>query len=88
MHEMSLMNNLMSQIEVLAKQNNAKTVSGVKIRLGALSHFSKEHFRQHFDIAAKGSMAEGARLDIELLRDESDPLAYDIILDEIEVDGL
>lgn len=88
MHEMSLMNNLMNQIEILAKEHDAKTVSGIKIRLGALSHFSKEHFKEHFDIVAKGTLAEGAQLDIELLTDEDDPLAYDIVLEEIEVDGL
>jgi hydrogenase nickel incorporation protein HypA/HybF len=88
MHEMSLMNNLMSQIETLAREHDAKTVSGIKIRLGALSHFSTEHFKEHFDIVAKGSLAEGAELDIELLTDENDPLAYDIVLEEIEVDGL
>lgn len=88
MHEMSLMNNLMRQIEALAREHDATTVSGIKIRLGALSHFSKEHFKEHFDIVAKGSLAEDARLDIELLTDENDPLAYDIVLEEIEVDGL
>lgn len=88
MHEMSLMNNLMRQIETLAREHDAKTVSGIKVRLGALSHFSKEHFKEHFDIVAKGSLAEDAQLDIELLTDENDPLAYDIVLEEIEVDGL
>jgi len=87
MHEMSLMTNLMRQIEVLAKEHQATRVCGIKIRLGALSHFSKEHFKEHFDIVAKGSLAEGAQLDIELLADEDDPLAYDVIIEEIDVDG-
>lgn len=86
MHEMSLMNNLMKQIETLAKENNAKRVSGVKVQLGALSHFSKEHFREHFEIASQDTIAAGARLHIELSSDHTAPNAQDVIIDEIEVD--
>ena len=86
MHETSVMTNLMTQIESLAKEHKAKRVSRIKVKLGALSHFSKDHFRDHFDIASKDTIAMGAHLDIELLSDEKDPHAQDIILEEIDVD--
>ena len=86
MHETSLMNNLMRQIKLLATENDAKRVSGIKVKLGALTHFSKDHFKEHFEIAAKGSIAEGADLEVELLSDENDPNAQDIFLDEMEID--
>ncbi len=86
MHETSLMNNLMKQLEDLAQQHRAKRIKGVKVKLGALSHFSKSHFREHFEIAARDSIAQGANLDIELLTDINDPQAQDVILDEISVE--
>ena len=86
MHEMSLMSNLLSQIESLAMENNAKRVSFIKVKLGALTHFSKDHFIEHFEIAAKNSIAEGADLDVELLSDKNDSNAQDILLDMIEID--
>jgi hydrogenase nickel incorporation protein HypA/HybF len=80
------MQNLMQKIEAIAEQNDAERVTGVKVWLGALSHFSREHFQQHFDVAAKGSRAEGAQLMLELSDDEQHPRAQDVILESIEVD--
>ena len=86
MHESSLMQSLMRKIEDIADANGAARILGVKVWLGALSHFSEEHFRDHFDVAAKGSRAEGAELTIELSDDETDPRAQDVIVEAIEVD--
>ena len=57
------------------------------MRLGALSHISADHFREHFDHAAGGTPAEGARLEVEVFGDVDDPRAQDIILDSVEVEG-
>ena len=86
MHEMSLMNSLMNKVHELAEQQGAKRVSGLRIRLGALSHFTKAHFKEHFDIAARGSIAEGATLDLKLMTDETDPDAQGVVLESIEVE--
>ena len=86
MHEHALMENLMQKIASIAAQNGAGRVTGVRVWLGALSHFSEGHFREHFDVAAKGSCAEGAELTMELSEDEQDPRAQDVILQAIEVD--
>ena len=86
MHESSLMASLMKKIEILAEENGASRVTGIRVWLGALSHFSKEHFQEHFDVASKGSCAEGAVLTMELSDDERNPRAQDVILEEIEVE--
>ena len=52
---------------------------------GPLAHISPSHLREHFDQAVVGSVAEGARLDIEELQDERDPHAQQIILDSVEI---
>jgi hydrogenase nickel incorporation protein HypA/HybF len=86
MHEFSLINDLMWKIDAIAREQGARRVVGVKVRLGALSHISPDHFRDHFEAAATGTIAEAARLDIETLREERDPHAQDILLDSVEVE--
>ena len=58
MHERALMTDLMREIEVVARADGATRVTRVSVRLGALSHFTEEHFREHFDDAALGERAE------------------------------
>lgn len=86
MHEQSLMADLMRKINAIGEEQQAKEIVRVKVRLGALSHISADHFREHFVLAAQGSSAEKAELDIEMLTDLNDPHAQDIMLDSIEVE--
>ena len=86
MHEFSLINDLMRKINDLARENNARRVVGVQVALGALAHISAGHFREHFEQAAAGTLAEGARLEIKMLRDEADPHAQEIRLVGVEVE--
>lgn len=88
MHEMSLMRDLLRKIETLAAEQNAQRVTAVGVRIGALAHISAEHFREHFVDGTRGSIAEHARLDIEMSDDTTDPLAQDILLTHIEVEDL
>ncbi len=87
MHEFSLMANLMHKIDSIARVNHTQKVLGVKVKLGALSHISVDHFREHFLDAARGTAAQNARLNIEMLTDTDDPHAQEIILDSIELEG-
>lgn len=86
MHEMSLIHDLMRKIKTIASDQHATRVAGVKVRIGALAHISADHFREHFEEEGKGTIAEGARLEVEMLTDENDPQAQDIILDSVEVE--
>lgn len=86
MHEMSLLNNLMNKITELAAERNSPRVVGLKVRLGALSHFTEEHFTEHFVIASRGTIAEGARLDLKLMTDETDPDAMGVVLESVELE--
>jgi hydrogenase nickel incorporation protein HypA/HybF len=85
MHESSLLKGLMRQISDIARQNESEKVITVKVKLGALSNISLDHFREHFVLASKGTCAEGAELEIEQLSDISDPHAQDILLDSVEI---
>lgn len=85
MHEASLMDDLMKKILFIANRENAVKVTKVKVKLGALSHMSAEHFKEHFDIAAKGTIAEEALIEAEESDDDTDPHAQSIILKSIDV---
>ncbi len=85
MHEFTLMADLLKKIEAIAEENNADRVLGVKVRLGALSHISASHFREHFEHAIRDTVAEGAELEVETSDDESDPRAQDILLKSVEL---
>jgi hydrogenase nickel incorporation protein HypA/HybF len=86
MHEASLMANLMRRINEIAWAEGARRVVGVSVCLGALSHMSAEHFTEHFELAAAGTIAEGARLDIVVSTDPRHANAQDLMLEKIEVE--
>ena len=88
MHEASLMRDLMSQIRKIAEAEKARRILSVHVWLGALSHMSREHFAEHFDEAAEGSLAEGADLKITLSDDTQNPNAQEIILEGVELETI
>jgi hydrogenase nickel incorporation protein HypA/HybF len=85
MHEQSLINALIKKIISLAEKEQAKKVTKVSVKLGALSHMSVSHFKEHYDIAAKGTIAEHAIIDAEESTDIYDPHAQVVILKSIDV---
>ena len=84
MHEMSVLNNLMKKVAELGEQHGSARVVSMKLRLGALSHFTPEHFREHFEFASRGTIAEGARLDLMMMTDETDRDAQGVVLESLE----
>ncbi|MCB9754609.1 MAG: hydrogenase maturation nickel metallochaperone HypA [Myxococcales bacterium] len=84
MHEMSVLNNLMNKVTELNALHGGKRVISMKLRLGALSHFTPQHFREHFDFASRGTVAEGARLELTQMTDETDPDAQGVVLESLE----
>jgi hydrogenase nickel incorporation protein HypA/HybF len=86
MHELSLFADLMRKIEAVAREQGARRVVGVHVTLGALSHLSPAHFLEHFEQLSPGTVAEGARLEVAVNPDTSDPRAQEIVLDSVEVE--
>ncbi len=85
MHEFSLINDLIRKISTIALEQRARKVIGVTVKIGALSHISQDHFRDHFVLASRGTIAEGARLNIEFMTDVTDPQSQDVLIQNIEV---
>ena len=56
------------------------------MRLGALSHFTPEHFREHFVDASRGTIAEGATVDAVVDVDVAADRARDVVIESVEVE--
>ena len=86
MHERALMIDVMRQIERVALDEGATRVTRVDVRFGPLSHFTPEHFAEHFADASRGTIAEGAEVVAILDADIADDHARDVILESLEVE--
>lgn len=85
MHEKALMDDLMAKILGVAEAEGGVRVTRIAVWLGALSHFTPEHFREHFDDAARGTAAEGAEVVATLDGDPTDPRAQGVVLETVSV---
>jgi hydrogenase nickel incorporation protein HypA/HybF len=79
------MDDLVREIESVARVERAHRVTRVRVRLGALSHFTPEHFRDHFEDAARGTLAEGATVEAEAATDPTDSDAQAVRLESIDL---
>jgi hydrogenase nickel incorporation protein HypA/HybF len=71
MHEMALAESMLEIVEKTARMNGAVKVSAVRLEIGALSHVACESLRFCFDVVTRGSLAEGAALEIESVPGEA-----------------
>lgn len=85
MHEAALLRDLMARIEMVAADAGAGRVTRVEVWLGALSHFTPEHFREHFADAAAGTKAAGAEVACQPSTDVRHPDAGGVRLLRVEV---
>jgi Zn finger protein HypA/HybF involved in hydrogenase expression len=85
MSEKTIIDNLFWKIDEIVSRNNAVRVDVVKVKIGALASITPERFRELFAIAGEGTVAEGARLDIEFNEDVNDPEAQQVLLRDVAV---
>jgi hydrogenase nickel incorporation protein HypA/HybF len=85
-HEQALMRDLIGKIIAEANGEGATRVTLIRVRLGALSHLTEDHFREHFEEASRGTVAEGAVVEAELGTDPTEPHAQSVVLESIEVE--
>jgi hydrogenase nickel incorporation protein HypA/HybF len=86
MHESGIVRDLVRRLERAARDAGAERVSGVVVWLGALSQFSPEHFREHFDDEACGTLAEGAVLRIETSQDIGHAEAQHVVMRSVDLE--
>jgi len=71
MHEMAIAESVLEIVEATARGNAAARVSTVWLELGALSHVEARALAFCFDAVTRGSLAEGATLEILTLPGEA-----------------
>lgn len=67
MHELSVCQSLINQVETIAAQHRTQSVSSITLRIGPLSGIEPSLLQQAFTLARAGSVAEHAALIIESL---------------------
>jgi hydrogenase nickel incorporation protein HypA/HybF len=65
MHELSVCISLLDQVGSIARAHGATRVERILLRIGPLSGIEAELLRNAYPLAAAGTLAEGAVLDIE-----------------------
>lgn len=87
MHEAALMDDLIAKIVEVSAEHGGAKVRRVTVWLGALSHFTPEHFREHFTSAAAGTVAEGALVEAVLDDDLTDRRAEGVVLERVDLES-
>jgi len=65
MHELSVCQALIEQVEALAREQRARRIARIELAVGPLSGVEPQLLEQAYPIAAAGTLAEGAVLYIE-----------------------
>ena len=67
MHELSICQSLMNQVESIALERNAQYVTSIILAIGPLSGVEADLLKNAYSIASAGTVAEQAELIIETL---------------------
>ena len=70
MHEVSLIENVIALVQQERTKQVFTRVNMIKLKVGALGHAEPEALRFCFDAVATGTIAEGSRLEIEIVPGE------------------
>lgn len=87
MHERALMDDLVRKVLAVAEAESATSVTRIRVRLGALSHFTPEHFREHWEDASRGTLAADAEVTATLDESLVGDAAQGVVLESVEVSG-
>ena len=67
MHELAICQSLMDQVESIASERNAQSVTSIVVAMGPLSGVEAQLLKNAYPIASAGTVAENAELVIEYL---------------------
>jgi len=66
MHELSVCQSLLAEVQRIARENGAGSVTRIVLKVGPLSGVEPDLLRNAYPLAAAGTVAEDAELEIEL----------------------
>ena len=67
MHEYSLACEIFENVIKTAQANNAQAVNSITLKIGRLAHVNPEQLLFSFNVIAKGSIANGAKVNVEFI---------------------
>ena len=67
MHEISVAESILDIVEAKAREQNAASVQVIKLRLGKFTTIVPEALEFAFEVARQGTLAQNARLEIEVI---------------------
>jgi hydrogenase nickel incorporation protein HypA/HybF len=67
MHEVSLIEDIIAMVQQERAKHGFARVNMIKLKIGALGHAEPDALRFCFDAVAAGTIAQGARLEIEII---------------------
>lgn len=67
MHELAITEAVLDAAVPAAKRNGAERILEIRLKIGELSGIFPEYIREYFDMAARGTIAEGARITVEVI---------------------
>jgi hydrogenase nickel incorporation protein HypA/HybF len=79
------MDDLVRKVLAVAEAEGASSVSCIRVRLGALSHFTPGHFVEHWVDASRGTVAEGAAVDATMDESLDGEAAQGVVLESVEL---
>jgi hydrogenase nickel incorporation protein HypA/HybF len=79
------MDDLVAKVLAVAGAEDAVSVTRIRVRLGALSHFTPGHFVEHWVDATRGTLAEGARVEATMDDSLTGAAAQGVVLESVEV---
>jgi len=79
------MDDLVRKVAAVAEAEHATSIARIRVRIGALSHFTPEHFREHWVDASRGTVAEGAEVDATVDDELDGAAAQGVVLESVEL---
>jgi hydrogenase nickel incorporation protein HypA/HybF len=67
MHEISIAENILRIAEAKAREQNARSIQLIKLRLGTFTTIVEEALQFAFEVCRQGTLAAQARLEIEIV---------------------
>lgn len=86
MHESGLIEDLISKVESVVRENAGRKVVAIEVSIGPLAAIEPEHLREHFKIASLGTVAEGAELRVRVSSDLSGQDPAGVLLESVEIE--
>jgi hydrogenase nickel incorporation protein HypA/HybF len=87
MHESGLIEDLIFKAEAVAREHSAQKITVVEVSIGALAGIEPEHLREHFEMASRGTLAEGAELRFREAGEGAGRDPMGIFLESVELEG-